>query len=117
MRHDNGLVTARPLAVPLPRPPLSCHPDSRSSIPESLPRGAVHEDRRLHQAGPRHGVALHRSAPIGKSVDEAGLKFDMSDFDGYALEAALQLNEKQGPGETVVICSAPTSCRRRSARR
>ena len=41
------------------------------------------------------------------SVADAGLKFDMSDFDGYALEAALQLNEKQGPGETVVICLGP----------
>jgi len=43
----------------------------------------------------------------GKSVAETGLKFDMSDFDGYALEAALQLNEKQGPGETVVLCLGP----------
>ncbi len=46
-------------------------------------------------------------AADGKSVDEAGLKFDMSDFDGYAVEAALQLNEKQGPGETVVIALGP----------
>ena len=47
------------------------------------------------------------AGPDGKSVSETGLKFDMSDFDGYALEAALQLNEKQGPGETVVICLGP----------
>ena len=46
-------------------------------------------------------------AANGTSVDEAGLKFDMSDFDGYAVEAALQLNEKQGPGETVVISLGP----------
>ena len=43
----------------------------------------------------------------GRSVDESGLKFDLSDFDGYAVEAALQLNEKQGPGETVVIALGP----------
>jgi electron transfer flavoprotein beta subunit len=43
----------------------------------------------------------------GTAVDEAGLKYDMSDFDGYAVETALQLNEKQGPGETVVISLGP----------
>jgi electron transfer flavoprotein beta subunit len=42
-----------------------------------------------------------------KSLDQAGLKYDMSDFDGYALEVALQLVERQGPGEVVVICLGP----------
>jgi len=44
-------------------------------------------------------------APDRVSVDTAGLKFDMSDFDGYALELALRLNEQQGggPGEIVVL--------------
>jgi len=46
-------------------------------------------------------------AANGTSVDETGLKYDMSDFDGYAVETALQLNEKQGPGETVVISLGP----------
>jgi electron transfer flavoprotein beta subunit len=46
-------------------------------------------------------------AASGTAVDEAGLKYDMSDFDGYAVETALQLNEKQGPGETVVISLGP----------
>jgi len=39
----------------------------------------------------------------GTSVDEAGLKFDISDFDGYAVEAALQIKEKATAGEVVVI--------------
>jgi electron transfer flavoprotein beta subunit len=43
----------------------------------------------------------------GASVDETGLKYDMSDFDGYAVEAALQMNEKEGKGETVVISLGP----------
>jgi electron transfer flavoprotein beta subunit len=43
----------------------------------------------------------------GVSVDATGLKYDFSDFDGYAVEAALQINEKQGPGETVVISLGP----------
>ncbi len=42
-------------------------------------------------------------AASGKGVDESGLKFDISDFDGYAVEAALQLKEKVGAGEVVVI--------------
>ena len=46
-------------------------------------------------------------AASGSAVDDAGLKYDMSDFDGYAVETALQLNEKQGPGETVVISLGP----------
>jgi electron transfer flavoprotein beta subunit len=40
-------------------------------------------------------------------VDEAGLKFDMDDFASYGVEVALQLNEKQGPGETVVVAVGP----------
>ncbi|HEX6059994.1 MAG TPA: electron transfer flavoprotein subunit beta/FixA family protein [Gemmatimonadaceae bacterium] len=47
-----------------------------------------------------------RIAGDGKSVDETGVKFDMSDFDGYAVEAALQITEKQG-GEVVVVAVGP----------
>ena len=47
-----------------------------------------------------------RIAADGKSVDESGVKFDMSDFDGYAVEAALQITEKQG-GEVVVLAVGP----------
>jgi electron transfer flavoprotein beta subunit len=42
-----------------------------------------------------------------KSLDQAGLKYEMGDFDGYALEVALQLVEKQGSGETVVVSAGP----------
>src|ERR1051325_4560730 len=41
------------------------------------------------------------------AVDETGLKFDIDDFAGYAVEAALRINEKQGPGETVVVAVGP----------
>ncbi len=41
-----------------------------------------------------------------KSLDPAGLKYEMGDFDGYALEVGLQLVEKQG-GEVVVISVGP----------
>jgi len=41
------------------------------------------------------------------SIDETGLKFDIDDFASYAVEVALQLNEKQGPGETVVFAVGP----------
>src|SRR5215218_1367108 len=43
----------------------------------------------------------------GSGIDDAGLKFDLDDFASYAVEVALQLNEKQGPGETVVIAVGP----------
>jgi electron transfer flavoprotein beta subunit len=46
-------------------------------------------------------------AASGSAVDETGLKYDMSDFDGYAVESALQINEKEGKGETVVISLGP----------
>ncbi len=48
-----------------------------------------------------------RIAASGRAVDETGLKWDMSDFDGYAVEAALQLIERLGAGEVVVISLGP----------
>ena len=41
-----------------------------------------------------------------KSLDQGGLKHEMGDFDGYALEVGLQLVEKQG-GEVVVLSIGP----------
>ena len=35
----------------------------------------------------------------GATVDETGLKFDLNDFDAWAVEAALQLREKAGAGD------------------
>ena len=46
-------------------------------------------------------------APSGDAVDEAGLKFDMSDFDGYAAEAAIQIKEKINAGEVTAISLGP----------
>jgi electron transfer flavoprotein beta subunit len=46
-------------------------------------------------------------ASSATSIDETGLKFDIDDFASYAVEVALQLNEKQGPGETVVFAVGP----------
>lgn len=43
----------------------------------------------------------------GTSLDEAGLKFDINDFDAWAVEAALQLKEKAGAGEVVAISLGP----------
>jgi electron transfer flavoprotein beta subunit len=48
-----------------------------------------------------------RIASSKVAVDETGLKFDIDDFAGYAVEVALQINEKQGPGETVVVAVGP----------
>ncbi|MDB4884167.1 MAG: hypothetical protein JWL95_2933 [Gemmatimonadetes bacterium] len=46
-------------------------------------------------------------AGSGTAIDESGLKFDIDDFAGYAVEAALQLNEKSGGGETVIVAVGP----------
>ena len=45
-------------------------------------------------------------ASSGAAVDETGLKFAISDFDEWAVEAALQLKEKHG-GEVAVISLGP----------
>jgi electron transfer flavoprotein beta subunit len=50
-----------------------------------------------------------RIGASGKAVDEAGVKFDMGDFDSYAVEFALQLKEKKGAGEVVAISLGPDS--------
>ena len=42
-----------------------------------------------------------------KSLDPGGLKYEMGDFDGYALEVGLQLVEKAGSGEVVVVSLGP----------
>ena len=47
-------------------------------------------------------------AADGTRVDEAGLKYDVNDFDLWAIEAALQLKEKNNnAGEVVVISLGP----------
>ena len=46
-------------------------------------------------------------ASSGDAIDESGVKFDMSDFDGYALEKALQIVEQKGQGEVVAISLGP----------
>jgi electron transfer flavoprotein beta subunit len=48
-----------------------------------------------------------RIATSSTSIDETGLKFDIDDFASYAVEVALQINEKQGPGETVALAVGP----------
>src|SRR5687768_4041388 len=48
-----------------------------------------------------------RISADGRVVNETGLKFDMSDFDGYAVEVALQITEKLGQGEVVVVSLGP----------
>ena len=50
-----------------------------------------------------------RIASTSRAVDEAGVKFDMDDFASYAVEVALQLKEKEGKGETVVVGLGPDS--------
>ncbi len=48
-----------------------------------------------------------RIAVDGTSLEDAGLKYDINDFDAWAVEAALQLKEKAGQGEVVVLSLGP----------
>ena len=48
-----------------------------------------------------------RVAADGASIDESGAKYDVNDFDMYAIEAALQLREKAGTGEVVALSLGP----------
>lgn len=48
-------------------------------------------------------------AADGKGLDPAGLKYDIADFDGYAVEAALRLVEAAGTGEVVVVSVGPAA--------
>jgi electron transfer flavoprotein beta subunit len=50
-----------------------------------------------------------RVAADSLSLEEAGLKFDLNDFDAWAVEAALQLKEKAGTGEVTVLSLGPDS--------
>ncbi len=48
-----------------------------------------------------------RVAGNGSTIDETGAKYDINDFDMYAIEAALQLREKAGAGEVAVVSLGP----------
>ena len=50
-----------------------------------------------------------RIAADGASIDETGAKYDVNDFDMYAIEAALQLRDKAGAGEVVVLSLGPVA--------
>jgi len=48
-----------------------------------------------------------RIAAGGKWIDEADLQWAMNEPDAYALEEALQLKEKSGEGEVIVMSAGP----------
>lgn len=50
-----------------------------------------------------------RISASGSAIDESGVKFDMDDFASYAVEVGLQMKEKAGSGEVVVLAVGPDS--------
>jgi electron transfer flavoprotein beta subunit len=48
-----------------------------------------------------------RIAADGKWIDEDDLNYTINEPDAYALEEALQLKEKNGTGEVIVVCAGP----------
>ena len=51
--------------------------------------------------------AVVRVAADGRGVDESDIAWTMNEPDAYALEEALQLKERAGDGEVVVLCAGP----------
>src|SRR5271156_3989674 len=47
-----------------------------------------------------------RIAPSGKWIEESDVAYEINEPDAYALEAALQLKEKNA-GEVIALCAAP----------
>jgi len=48
-----------------------------------------------------------RIAADGRWIDEDDLNYTINEPDAYALEEALQLKEKNGTGEVIVVCAGP----------
>jgi electron transfer flavoprotein beta subunit len=48
-----------------------------------------------------------RVAADGRGIDESEISWTMNEPDAYALEEALQLKERAGEGEVVVLCAGP----------
>jgi electron transfer flavoprotein beta subunit len=48
-----------------------------------------------------------RVAADGRSIDEGDAAWTINEPDAYALEEALQLKERDGSGEVVVLCAGP----------
>ena len=51
--------------------------------------------------------AVVRVAADGRGLDESDVAWTMNEPDAYALEEALQLKERSGEGEVVVLCAGP----------
>ncbi|MBW4038514.1 MAG: electron transfer flavoprotein subunit beta/FixA family protein [Acidobacteria bacterium] len=51
--------------------------------------------------------AVVRVAADGRGVDASDVSWTMNEPDAYALEEALQLKERAGSGEVVVLCAGP----------
>ncbi|MEG9435567.1 electron transfer flavoprotein subunit beta/FixA family protein [Edaphobacter sp. HDX4] len=55
---------------------------------------------------PERDAPVHIAAD-GRWIDESDLNYTINEPDAYALEEALQLKEKGGDGEVVVVCAGP----------
>jgi electron transfer flavoprotein beta subunit len=55
---------------------------------------------------PERDAQIH-VASDGRWIDESDLNYTINEPDAYALEEALQLKEKNGSGEVVVVCAGP----------
>ncbi len=54
-----------------------------------------------------HKDARLELASDGKWIQDANIKFEINDYDNYALEEALRVKDKDAATEVVVICIGP----------
>ena len=55
---------------------------------------------------PERDAPIHIAAD-NKWIDESDLNYTINEPDAYALEEALQLKERSGEGEVIVVCAGP----------
>src|ERR1700754_2808278 len=76
----------------------------------------MHRNQQLQEEPLKIVVAIkqgpERDAPIhiasdGKWIEDADLNYTINEPDAYPLEEALQLKEKNGTGEVIVVCAGP----------
>lgn len=52
-------------------------------------------------------------ASTGDRIDETGMKYMVNPYDEYAIEEAIQIRDKAGAGEVVLVCFGPESAKER----
>ena len=64
-------------------------------------------DKKISNEFQNNGVVLLKKIIDQKWIEEANATFVMNSADNYAIEEAMQIKEKLGDGEVVIVCMGP----------